>query len=75
MCYSQELVSFSGIRFLYLITKNLSTFTQNILQNLEEARQAPVNTINTSKYYNRRSHKVGIINVTCKSSRISYPRR
>ena len=38
MCYSQELVSFSGIRFLYLITKNLSTFAQNILQNLEEAR-------------------------------------
>ena len=38
MCYSQELDSFSGIRFLNLITKNLSTFTQNILQNLEEAR-------------------------------------
>ena len=31
-------VLFSGIRFLYLITKNLSIFMQNILQNLEEAR-------------------------------------
>ena len=40
-------MSFSGIKFSYLTTENLSTLTENILQNFEEGSEAPVSDTNS----------------------------
>ena len=37
----------SGIKFFYLTTENLSTLTENILQNFEEGSEAPVSDTNS----------------------------